>query len=117
MLYSYHSSLVIGMLLRLVGLKECGLGTCIIGLGSPMSKIGTCIGALLFQSSPPHKLGIPSWSGDQEKYTTLHMESYKYNLSEIKLMMNLIINRQVEMTLVVRPPVTLKLPETSDDRW
>ena len=71
-LYSYHFSLVIGMMLRLVGLKECGLGTHILVLGWPLSEVVTRFGAEedLFQSSPPHKSGMPSWSGDREHYTT-----------------------------------------------
>ena len=36
-----HSPLAIGMLLRLVGLKECGLGTQSLGLDWPLSEVGT----------------------------------------------------------------------------
>ena len=70
LLYSHHLSLVIGMLLCLVGLKECWLGSRSLGLGWPLSKVGTQFGAILFQSSPPHNSGMPSWSGDREHYTT-----------------------------------------------
>ena len=54
MSYSYHSSLAIGTLLHLVGLKECGLGTQSLGMGWTMSDVGTRVGAevYLFQSSP-----------------------------------------------------------------
>ena len=68
LMYSYHSSLVIGMMLCFVRLKYCGLDTRILGLGWPLSKVGTRVGALLFQSSPPHNLEIPLWSGDWEHY-------------------------------------------------
>ena len=60
MLYLYHFSLVIGVLLHLVGLKEHGLGTRSIGLGWPLSKVGNLVGRLLLQSSLPHNLGMPS---------------------------------------------------------
>ena len=66
MLYSYHSYLFIGMHIRLVGLKEYGLGTQILGLGWPLSEVRTQVGAEedLLQYSPPHKSVMPSWSGD-----------------------------------------------------
>ena len=62
--YSYYSSLVIVMLLRLIGLKECRLGTQSLGLGWTLSKVGTRVGSEddLLHPSPPHKLGMPSWS-------------------------------------------------------
>ena len=41
MFYLFHSSLLIGILLRLVGLKECGLGTQSLGLCWPLSEVGT----------------------------------------------------------------------------
>ena len=61
------------MLLRLVELKEYVLENQILGLGWTLYEVGTRVGAEedLFQYSPPHKLGIPSWSGDRERYTTL----------------------------------------------
>ena len=72
LLYSYHSSLVIGILLSLVVLKECGLSTRSLGMGWPLSKVGTPVGVEedLFQSSPTHKSGTPSWS--ETENTTLH---------------------------------------------
>ena len=65
MFYSYHLSLVIVMLLHLVGLKEYGLGTWIIGLGWPLSDLGKPVGRLLFQSSQPHISGMKYWYRDQ----------------------------------------------------
>ena len=70
MFYLYHLSLVIGMLLRLVGLKECGLVTRSLGLDWPLSEVKTRVGALLLQSSTPHNPDIPSWCRDQN--TTLN---------------------------------------------
>ena len=57
MLYSYHSYLVIGMLLCLVRLKEYVFDTQSLGLGWPLSEVGTRVGAEedLFHPSPPHK--------------------------------------------------------------
>ena len=72
LLYLYYSSPVIGMLLCLVGIKECGFGTQSLGLRWPLSTVGTRVVALLLQSSPPHNSVMPSWSWDQEHYTTLH---------------------------------------------
>ena len=71
------------MLLRLVGLKECGLGTQSLGLGWPLSEVGTRVGAEedLFQSSPPHKSGMPSWYGDREHYK-------HYKINTVPLIMN-----------------------------
>ena len=69
LLYLYHSSLVIGMLLRLVGIKECALGTQSLGMVCPLSDVGTRVGALLSQSSPPHNSGMPFWSGDRNTHT------------------------------------------------
>ena len=37
-------------------------------MGWPLSKVGNRVGALLFQYSPPHNSGVPSWSGDPEYY-------------------------------------------------
>ena len=72
LLYLYHLSLVIGILLRLVRRKEYGLGAHSLGLDCPLSEVGTQVGAEedLFQSSPSHKSGMPSGSGEQEHYTT-----------------------------------------------
>ena len=33
------------MLIRLIGLNECGLGTHSLGLGWPLSEVGTRVGA------------------------------------------------------------------------
>ena len=38
---SVHLSLFIGMLLRLVGLEECGLSTQSLGLDRTLSEVGT----------------------------------------------------------------------------
>ena len=72
MLYSYHLYLVLGMLLRLVGLKECGLGTQSLGMGWPLSEVGTQVGLGedLLQSSTLHKSGMASWYRYREHYTT-----------------------------------------------
>ena len=51
---SVHSSLVIGMLLSLVRLKECGLGTQILGLDRPLSEVGTGVEQHIYSS--PHRL-------------------------------------------------------------
>ena len=74
LLYLYNSSLVIGILLRLVGIKECGLHTQSLGLGWPLAEVGTWVGSEegLFHHSPPHTSGMPSRSEDREHYTTLH---------------------------------------------
>ena len=58
------------MQLSLVGPKEFGLVTQSIGLGWPLFEVGARVGAKedLFQSSPPHKLGIASWSRDRQHY-------------------------------------------------
>ena len=42
--YLYHSSLVIGMLICIVGLKYYGLGTQTLALGWPLAKVGTWVG-------------------------------------------------------------------------
>ena len=54
------------MLLRLVGLKECGLGTRSLGLGWPLSEVGTQVGELLYQSILVQRL------------ITLHYITYNY---------------------------------------
>ena len=71
MLYLYHSYLVIGMLLRLIGLKECGLVTQSLELGWPLSEFGTRVRARedLFHISSPHKSGMPYCSVYREQYT------------------------------------------------
>ena len=51
-----HSYLVIGMLLCLVGLKECGLGTQSLGLDWPLSEVGTRLEQHM--CSIPHRLII-----------------------------------------------------------
>ena len=75
LLYLYHSSLVSGMLICIVGLKEYGLVTQSLRLGWPLPEVVTQVGAEedLFHPSPLHKLGMPSWSEGQEHYTTLHL--------------------------------------------
>ena len=70
LLYLYHSSLVVGILLCLVGLKECASGNRILGPVWPLSEVLTRVGTLLFQSSPPHNLDMPSVSG----YQNTHMQ-------------------------------------------
>ena len=56
---SVHSYLVIGMLLRIVGLKECELGTQSLGLYWPLSEVGTGFEQQIY--SIPHRYG-PSLS-------------------------------------------------------
>ena len=53
---SVHSSLVIGMLIRPVRLKECGLGTQSLGLYWPLSEVGTRLEQQICSS--PHCLII-----------------------------------------------------------
>ena len=66
-----HFSLVIGELLRLIGLKECGLVTQSLELGWPLSEFGTRVRARedLFHISSPHKSGMPYCSVYREQYT------------------------------------------------
>ena len=72
LLYLYHSSLVIEILIFLVGLKDCRLRNQSLGMGWTLSKVVTPVVSEeeLLHPSPPHKLGMPSWSGYQEHYTT-----------------------------------------------
>ena len=51
-----HFPLVIGMLLRLAGLKECRLGTQCLGLDWPLSEVGTGLDQQI--CSIPHRLII-----------------------------------------------------------
>ena len=55
--YSYQSSLVIGILLCLVWIKECGFSTHSLGLGWPLYEVGIWVGSEvgLFHPLPPHK--------------------------------------------------------------
>ena len=53
---SVHSSLVIGVLLRISGLKECGLGTQSLDLDWTLPKVG--IGLEQHICSIPHRLII-----------------------------------------------------------
>ena len=53
---SDHLSLVIGMLLLIVGLKECGLGTQSLGMDWPLSEVGTGLEQQICSS--PHRLII-----------------------------------------------------------
>ena len=67
--YSYHSSLVIGMLLRLFGIKECAPGTRSIGPVWPLSEVGTWVRSLLLKLLPPHNTDKPSRYGYQNTHT------------------------------------------------
>ena len=53
---SVHFSLVVGMLLRLVGIKECRLGTQSLGLDWLLSEVGTELDQQICSS--PHRLII-----------------------------------------------------------
>ena len=81
----YHMYLVIGMMLRLVSLSEGALGTSSLGLGWPLFKFGTRVGALLFQSPLPYNSGIPSWYSDHN--TTLYCTIY-FTLSYTRTIIN-----------------------------
>ena len=72
------------MLLRLVGLKECGLGTQSLGLGWTLSEVGTRVVTEedLFHPSPPHKLGMPSWSGDQAQKKKEERKKYMQEIED-----------------------------------
>ena len=54
-------------MLRLVGLKECGLGAQSLGLGWPLSEVGNRVIAEedMFHPSSPHNSGMSYCSGDQ----------------------------------------------------
>ena len=68
---SVHLSLVVGMLLRLVGIKECRLGTQSLGLDWALSEVGN--GLEQNTSSSPHHLLIRACLPDPEtENTTLH---------------------------------------------
>ena len=68
---SVHSSLVIGMLLRLVGIKECGLGTWSLGLDRPLSEVGTGLDQQIC-SSPHHLIIRACLPGPETENTHTH---------------------------------------------
>ena len=65
---SVHLSLVIGMLLRLVGPKECRFGTHSLGLDWPLSEVGTGLEQQI--CSIPHRLIIWACHPDPETENT-----------------------------------------------
>ena len=72
LLYSFHSSLVIGMLLCLVGLKECRLVNQRLGMSWPLSDVGSGLEQKRALSSP-HQLIFQAHHPDPEtENTTLH---------------------------------------------
>ena len=72
LLYSFHLSLIIGMLPRFVGLKECGLGTQSLGLGWPLSEVGTGLDQKRTCSIPHHLIIWACLPGPETENTTLH---------------------------------------------
>ena len=66
------------MIIHLVGLKECGLGTQSLGLGWPLSKFGTGLDQKRNCSSPHHLIVQACLSGSETENTTLHYTNSLY---------------------------------------
>ena len=79
LLYLFHLSLVIFMLICLNGLKECGLDTKIIGIGYPLSEVGTGLEKKMTCSSPHHLIIWACYPGPETENTTLHQKLSPFN--------------------------------------
>ena len=84
---SVHSSLVIGVLFRIFGLKEFGLGTQSLGLEWPLSEVGTRLEQQI--CSGPHRLII--WAclpGLETKNKQQHSTDMKFFLQSFFVALN-----------------------------
>ena len=109
-MYSFHSFLIIGMLLRLVGLKECGLGTHSLGLDWPLSEVGTGLEQQICSS--PHHLIIwaclpgPETENKQQQHThkIFITAVYKYHQDNDNLLHGTLQNMASINPSGVNPP-------------